>query len=93
LRTWAVVCVIGMWMVSAGLFVASGAALRAAVRRRLVLGGRLVMWPGRVRVLEGREAVRVSLALLVTSLVLAGLFLATSIMATSVLRRALPSPL
>jgi hypothetical protein len=46
-----------------------------------------------VRVLEGREAVRVSLALLVTSLVLAGLFLATSIMATSVLRRALSSPL
>jgi hypothetical protein len=91
MRTWAVVCLIGMWVVSAGLLVASGVALRAAMQRRLVLGSRLFVWREPMRVLEGREAACISLTLLVISLVLALFFLATAIMTTRVLVRALVS--
>ena len=41
MRTLALVCIAGMWVISFGFFVASGVALRAALRRRLVLGSRL----------------------------------------------------
>ena len=37
MRTLALVCIAGMWVISFGFFVASGVALRAALRRRLVL--------------------------------------------------------
>ena len=41
MRTAALVCLAGLWVISSGLLVASGLALRAASRRRLVLGSRL----------------------------------------------------
>ena len=77
MRTWASwIVLISFWIIFAGLFTASGVALRAAVRRRLVLGSRLFIWREPMRVVEGAEAVRVSLTFLAIILVLAFFFLA-----------------
>ena len=83
MRTWASwIVLIGFWVIFAGLFTASGVALRAAVRRRLVLGSRLFIWREPIRVVEGAEAVRVSLTFLAFSLVLALFFLGGAIRMT-----------
>jgi hypothetical protein len=93
MRTWAFwVCLIGVWVISAGLFAASGVALHGAVRRRLVLGSRLFVWREPERVVEGAEAVRVSLIFLAYSLVLALFFLATACRMTWILVRASAPP-
>lgn len=85
---WAVfVCVVGMWAVGISLFAASGLALRAAVQRRLTLGSRLYLWREPMRILEGREAVRVSLTLMVFTLMAGVLTVGCAILATSVLWR------
>ena len=89
MRTLALVCIAGMWVISFGFFVASGVALRAALRRRLVLGSRLPGLRQEARVLDGREALRVSVGLLTLSLALALFFLATAILGTVRLSRAL----
>ncbi len=93
MRAQAVVCVAGMWAISSGLFVASGVALRAVLRRRLVLGSRLPGLRQGSQVLKGREALRVSISLLTVSLALALFFLAIALVTTFGLSRSLtPSP-
>jgi hypothetical protein len=76
------IVLISFWIVFAGLFTASGIAFRAAVRRRLVLGSRLFIWREPMRVVEGAEAVRVSLTFLAIILVLALFFLELAVRMT-----------
>jgi hypothetical protein len=92
MRTWAVLCVASMWVVTAGLFWAAGVALRAAVKRRLVFGSRLFVWREPIRVIQGPDAVRTSLITLVIISLLAVIILAASIKATNILRQAYSSP-
>ena len=83
MRTWASwIVLISFWIIFAGLFTASGIAFRAAIRRRLVLGSRLFIWRQPMRVVEGAEAVRVSLTFLAVILVLALLFLELAVRMT-----------
>ena len=82
--SWAVwIALVAFWIMSAGLLAAAGLALRAVLRRRLVLGSRLFLWREPERVVEGGEAVRVSLYLLVFILSLGFLCLAMAIKLTS----------
>jgi hypothetical protein len=92
MHTWARLCLASMWVVTAGMFWAAGVALRAAVKRRLVLGSRLFVWREPIRVIQGADAVRTSLVMLIIISVLAVVVLAASIKATIILGQAYSSP-
>ena len=85
LRTQAMICAAGMWVMAAGLLWAAGFALRSALRRRLVLGSRLFVWRAPHRVIQGADAVHTSIVMFVIISVLAVVLLAASIKATMIL--------